>query len=414
MKILFVCHRLPFPPNRGGKIRPFHMIQHLGRNHDVVVASLAHTQAEMDEGAGLKEHCSEVIAEILPSFTRWRQAGLALGSATPSSVAYFSSAKLQKRINAAWQKGGFDAVMVHCAFMGHYVLGLPGAFRILDYGDLDSAKWFDYVGYHKFPMSLGYRIEAQKLRSHEKALAKQFDLCIFTTEGELQEFKSLNVNVPCAVIPNGVDYEHFQPRAELPKDSAVIVFLGRMDYFPNADGVQYFAREIFPLILRAHPHAKLRIVGSNPTRNVRNLANIAGISVTGHVPDVRPYLQDAAVAVAPLRIARGTQNKILQFLSMGIPVVATPEAARGVQAIPGKHLAVAGMPEHFAQRVVAFLGSPQLQRDFADAGRGHLQTVHSWPLSMQVLDDVLERGRERFSVHCMLGGDSKLQETQST
>lgn len=390
MKILFACHRLPFPPNRGGKIRPFHMIEHLSRKHEVVVASLAHTEEELHEGTGLKDHCAEVIAEVLPSSTRWLQACRALPTSKPSSVAYFSSARLQQRINQAWQKGGFDVAMVHCAFMGHYVAGLRGGFRILDYGDLDSAKWFDYVKYHNFPLSMGYQIEAQKLRREEKALAPKFDRCIFTTQGELEEFKTLNVTVPCTVIPNGVDFEHFQARAEPAKDSFAIVFLGRMDYFPNVDGVQYFVAQILPLIRKEVPQASLRIVGSNPTRSVRNLSKIPGISVTGYVSDVRPYLQDAAVAVAPLRIARGTQNKILQFLSMGIPVVASPEAARGVQAVPGTHLSVAGSPEEFARSVVAILRDPQLQRKFADAGRRHLQTVHDWPRSMQILDGLLE------------------------
>ena len=390
MNILFVCHRLPFPPNRGGKIRPFHMIQHLGRKHSVTVASLAHTQQELEQGAGLKGFCAAVLAEVLPTSVRWMQAAAALPSSTPSSLAYFRSARLQRRVQQAWQQARFDVVMIHCAFAAQYVLGLRGGFRILDFGDLDSAKWFDYSEHRALPLSLGYRTEARKLRRYEKELAEQFDRCTVTTPGELEEFKTLQVAVPCQVIPNGVDASYFHPGSRKHTDSSLIAFLGRMDYFPNVDGVAYFARAIFPIIRRSLPQAELRIIGSNPTRAVRALARVPGVTVTGEVPDVRPLLGDAAVGVAPLRIARGTQNKILQFMAMGIPVVATPQAARGIQAVPGRDLLVAGEPEAFAHHVIELIRNAKLREGLAEAGRRQVETAHAWPLSMKILDSILE------------------------
>jgi sugar transferase (PEP-CTERM/EpsH1 system associated) len=393
MKILFVCHRVPFPPNRGGKIRPFHMIQHLGRKHSVVVASLAHTEQELSEARPLGEHCERVIAEVLPNWTRWMQAAAALPSRTPSSVTYFSSQPLSKRIQEAFRKESFDAIIVHCAFAAQYVRNLRCGFRMLDYGDVDSGKWFDYARDRAFPLSVGYRIEAMKLRRYERQLAAEFDLCTATTMGELEEVRELNAGVPSAVIPNGVDLSYFHPRPENPKDSAVLAFLGRMDYFPNIDGTLYFARHIFPLIRRSVPQAEFRIIGSNPSREIQNLAKLPGISVTGHVADVRPCLMDAAIAVAPLRIARGTQNKILEFLAMGVPVVTTPEAAKGVSAKAGQHFLVADGPQAFAEQVVRFLQDPQLRESFSLAGRLPLADAHSWPNSMRILDELLETAR---------------------
>jgi sugar transferase (PEP-CTERM/EpsH1 system associated) len=395
MKILFVCHRLPFPPNRGGKIRPFHMIQHLGRKHSVVVASLAHTEKELCEARPLGDYCERVIAEVLPNRTRWMQAVAALFSLTPSSVAYFWSQRLSKRIQEAFQSESFDAIIVHCAFVAQYVRNLHCGFRMLDFGDVDSGKWFDYARSRAFPLSIGYRIEAEKLRRCERKLAMEFDLCTATTLGELEEVRKLNAEVPSAVIPNGVDLSYFHPRPENPRTSAVLVFLGRMDYFPNIDGTLYFANHIFPLIRRSVPQAEFRIVGSNPTREIQNLTRLPGISVTGHVPDVRPYLMDAAIAVAPLRIARGTQNKILEFLAMGIPVVTTPEAAKGVAAKPGQHFLVADGPGAFAEQVVRFLQDPQLRETFSLAGRHPLTEAHSWPNSMHILDELLENRHAR-------------------
>jgi polysaccharide biosynthesis protein PslH len=393
MKILFVCHRLPFPPNRGGKIRPFHMIHHLGRKHSVVVASLAHTEDELREGRPLSNHCERVIAEVLPNRTRWTQAAAALPTPTPSSVAYFWSRRLAQRIQEASAKESFDAAIVHCAFVAQYVRHLRCDFRMLDYGDVDSGKWFDYARSRAFPLSIGYRFEAEKLRRYERQLTTEFDLCTATTLGELEEVRKLNSQVPSALIPKGVDLSYFHPRPQNPRDSAVLVFLGRMDYFPNIDGTLYFAEHIFPIIRRSVPQAQFRIVGSNPTPAIQRLAKLPGISVTGHVPDVRPYLQDAALAVAPLRIARGTQNKILEFLAMGVPVVTTPEAAKGVAASSGQHFLVAGTPDAFAGQVVRLLEDPELRETFSSAGRRPLAEAHSWPNSMRILDGLLENHR---------------------
>jgi len=390
MKILFVCHRLPFPPNRGGKIRPFHMIQHLGKKHSVVVASLAHSPQELLEGQPLREYCDEVIAEVLPDRVRWSQALRALATPTPSSVAYFFSAPLAQRIQAAWRRSAFDAVFVHCAFAAQYVRDLSCNLRVLDFGDVDSTKWMDYANVRSFPLSFGYRLEAEKLRRYEQRLTSEFHLCTATTEGERDEISKLQVRVPTAVIPNGVDLSYFQPRNQTPKNSSVLVFLGRMDYFPNIEAASYFANEIFPIIRQTVPQAEFRIIGSNPTRTVRKLSRIQGISVTGHVADVRPYLMDAAVAVAPLRIARGTQNKILQFLAMGIPVVTTSQAAKGVGAVPGRHFLVADGTQAFAEQVITLLRDAKLRDAFSIAGREPLATAHSWPASMRQLDQLLE------------------------
>jgi polysaccharide biosynthesis protein PslH len=390
MKILFICHRFPFPPNRGGKIRPFQMIRHLSENHAVTVGSLAHSNAEMEEGSGLRDHCVDIIAEVLPSPLRWSRAALSLFSTYPSSAAYFWSTRLERRLQAAASKENFDLIMVHCAFMARYAFPLSGALRILDFGDIDSGKWSDYSHFRGFPLSAGYALEAQKLRRFEREAARQFDRCTLTTNGELEEFKTLGVPAPCTVIPNGVDAGYFQ---ELPADrhvSPVIVFLGRMDYFPNVEGISWFVEHVFPNIRRAVPEAMLRIVGSNPVPRVREFARLEGISVTGFVKDVRPYMADAALAIAPLRIARGTQNKILECMAMGLPVVASPQAAGGIHATPGKHLLVSAETGEFANQVVELLRDEKFRADLSSAGRAQVTQAHRWSQSMNILDQLLE------------------------
>jgi sugar transferase (PEP-CTERM/EpsH1 system associated) len=365
------------------------MIQHLGQNHSVVVASMAESEEEMRAGSSLADYCGQVIAELVPPSLRWSQALGALFLNKPSSVAYFWSPRLQRRILDVAQSVTFDLIMVHCAFVAHYVTNVPAKLKILDFGDLDSGKWFDYSRHRRFPLSIGYGLEAKKLRKFEKRFAQQFNYCTVTTSGELEEYERLNVGVPSTVIPNGVDFQNPSHRDN--DKSRVIAFVGRMDYFPNIDGMLYFVREIFPRIRRIVPSAELKIIGSNPNASIRELSSIPGITVTGHVPEVGSFLQDAAVSVAPLRIARGTQNKILESMALGVPVVATPIAAKGVQAVPNKHLLVAEDPEEFARQVINIFENHALRRDLTESARRRIEKVHSWQGSMKVLDDILAR-----------------------
>jgi polysaccharide biosynthesis protein PslH len=389
MKILFVCHRFPFPPNRGGKIRPFNMIRHLSAKHEVVVGSLAHSEQELQAGSGLIGYCSEIVAEVVPERLRWTRAAGALFSTTPSSVAYFRSPELLQKVEKVSRRIVFDWIIVHCAFAAQYAIRIPATFRLMDFGDLDSGKWSDYGKWKAYPAASGYRLEASKLRRYEKDIAQQFDHCTLTTSGELEEFKKLQPIRPHTVIPNGVDLTYFQAERSLTQNKKAIVFLGRMDYFPNIDGIVYFTKEILPSIRKRIPDVELWIVGSNPTQEVRRLAAIPGILVTGHVPDVRFYLAQAAVSIAPLRVARGTQNKILESMAMGIPVVATGEAAKGIQASAPKHFLVADTPELFASEVVRILTNSVLSKSLSEAGRKRIKTVHTWAASMSILEAVL-------------------------
>jgi glycosyltransferase involved in cell wall biosynthesis len=163
-----------------------------------------------------------------------------------------------------------------------------------------------------------------------------------------------------------------------------------MDYFPNIDGALYFANQIFPIIRRSIPEARLRIVGSNPARAVQELGKIPGITITGRVPDVRPYLEEAVVAVAPLRLARGTQNKILEAMAMGVPVVATPQSTKGINAVPSEDLLIGHDAETFASQVINVMQDETLQETLSAAGRQRVTSTHLWPVSMRILEGLLE------------------------
>jgi polysaccharide biosynthesis protein PslH len=386
LRVLFVCHRLPYPPSRGGKIRPFNIIRHFTEGgHEVTVASLARSAAEERDGADLRKHCAEVIAEVVTEPRATVQMVARLPTPTPSSMGYFYSPALRRRIDAALARTSFDLIMVHCSSVADYVAGVTGLPKILDFGDMDSQKWLLYAGHRAFPLSAGYWLEGRKLERAEKRLARRFDLCTCTTLAERETLDEFGTGVPTDWFPNGVDATFFQPSGAV-YDPDEICFVGRMDYFPNQQAVLGFCRDVFPLIRARRPTARLAIVGAAPSKVISALGATPGITVTGTVKDVRPHVQKAALTIAPLLIARGTQNKILESMAMGVPVVASALAARGVDAQPGEDLLTADTPQEFATAIQRVLEEPAERRRLAEAARARVLSHHSWPASMQRLD----------------------------
>lgn len=396
MKILFVSHRFPFPPNEGGKIRAFHMIRHLARRHEVCVASLAHSAEEVEKGVGIREYCESFIME---SIGRWRglaRAVLRLPRAEPSSMGYFYCRDFGRRIRAELDSARYDLIVVHCSSVAQYVDHVTDIPKVLDFADMDSQKWIAYGPYKRWPLSLGYYLEGFKLQLAETRLAKTFDASTCTTPAEVATLRGFGTGAVADWFPNGVDIEAFRPSDE-PYDPDNLCFVGRMDYFPNEECMVQFCAETLPLIRRARPAVTLSIVGASPSKNVRDLGSIPGVKVTGSVPEVQPYLHKAAVAIAPLNIARGVQNKILEAMASGVPVVCSRLAAAGVDAVPGEHLLAASTPREHADCILDLLEKPEERRRFAAAGRGRIVSHHTWEHAMERMDRIIADCLDRRS-----------------
>lgn len=389
MKILYVCHRFPFPPARGGKIRPFNMIQHLSRKHEVIVASLARSPEEAEAGRGLAQHCSDFMMARVSAPAAWARMIARLPTPRPSSMGYFYSPHLAHRINERLKRDRFDLIFVHCSSVAPYVSEVSGIPKILDFGDMDSQKWLEYRRFKPFPLSAGYWLEGRKMEAAEKALARRFDLCTCTTKAELDTLRGFRVPTRTDWFPNGVDIDFFAP-SEAPYDPDAISFVGRMDYFPNQQAMLFFSNEVFPRIREKRPAATFTIVGAEPPAEIRRLAARDGITVTGTVPDVRDHVRRSAASVAPLSIARGTQNKIIECMAMGVPVVTSPEAAGGVDAVPGEHLLVARSPADYADKLLTLMTDRAGRQRLAESGRARVKTHHSWANSMARLDQIIE------------------------
>ncbi len=310
MKILFVCHRFPYPPRDGAKLRAFHIIKHLARNHQVTLASPVRSIEEAQAAPGVAAYCERyVTARVHEAVQALRMIAL-LPTTTPSSMGYFHSARLAKKVDELLLRERFDLIFVLCSSVAHYVAKARGAPKIIDFVDMDSRKWLDYVRFKPFPLAAGYWLEGRKLERAERQIARGFDVCTTVTRAEWETLESYRTGAITDWFPNGVDAQYFHPENR-DYDPDTLCFVGRMNYYPNEEAMTEFCAKVLPRIQARRPSTKLVIVGAEPTAAVRKLAERPGVSVTGAVPDVRPHLWRSAAAVTPLNIARGTQNKIL-------------------------------------------------------------------------------------------------------
>jgi polysaccharide biosynthesis protein PslH len=364
------------------------VIKHLSQRHEVTVASLARSTAEAGAGSGLKNHCKSYLMEVVTLPEALLQAAKLIPTRVPFSMGYFRSAPLQRRIREELSRTSFDLLMVHCSSVAQYVEDTAGIPKLLDFGDMDSQKWLIYAEERAFPRSLVYRTEGVRLRRAEAQLARKFGYCTCTTVDEMKTLEAYGTGCKTGWFPNGVDLEYFHPSTE-PYEPDAMCFIGRMDYYPNQECMLDFCRHTLPLIRKGRPDAQLFIVGADPSEAILRLSKLPGVTVTGSVPDVRPYVQRCAVNVAPLKIARGTQNKILESLAMGVPVVTTERAASGVDAVPGEHFVAASSREEFAESVVRLLSDRTVRHRFSEAGRARMASHHNWRRSMEMLDRII-------------------------
>ncbi|ODV00716.1 MAG: glycosyl transferase family 1 [Rubrivivax sp. SCN 70-15] len=397
MNVLYLCHRFPYPPKRGGKIRPFNMIRHL---HEaglrVTVCSLARSVAEAEEGAGIAPHCTAFEMGHVREPLQYARMVARLPLVTPSSMGYFHSPELARKVRHLLATQRWDLIFVHCSSVAPYVEHVTGVPKILDFGDMDSQKWLEYANYKPFPLSLGYTLEGTKMLWAEKRLARRFDLCTATTRAEWQTLDGYATGAATDWFPNGVDANFFSP-TDGAYDADTISFIGRMDYYPNQECMARFCKDVWPLLKQRRPALKLLVVGADPSPEMRALGRIPGVTVTGSVRDVRPYIRGSALMVAPLAIARGTQNKILEAMAMGVPVVTSPAAAGGVDAEAERHFLVADSPDEIARAVLRIVENPSERARLAVAGRDRMLTNHAWPRSMQRLDAIIERCRQSYA-----------------
>ena len=390
MRILFLSHRFPYPPTFGSKVRAFNTIRHLARDHEVSVLSLVRSEAEAAEAEGIAPYCHAHRSFRVRDAVQAAKIAVSLPTTVPASEAFFHSAAMQREVDRLLAQRSFDFVFGHCSAVGRYVEHVHGIPKLIDFCDVDSRKWSDYVEHKPWPLSWGYAWEGWRMRRAERRMAGRFDAVTVATAGEMGALAEAGVTERVDWFANGVDLDYFRPGDEACDDS-LITFVGRMDYFPNEQCMVDFCATVWPLLRAERPGLRLQIVGAAPTPRVLALGRVEGVEVTGSVPDVRPFVRRSALSVTPLKIARGTQNKILESMALGVPVVSSGLAAAGVDAVPGEHLLVADSPEETCAAVLRLLQNRAERERLAAAGRARVQTHHSWPGAMARLDGIMAR-----------------------
>ena len=355
--LLFLCHRIPYPPNKGDKIRSYHLLRYLSAHYRVYLGAFVDDPADWAYVAKLEELCEEVcLIKLNPKLARIKSLW-ALCSGQALSLPYYSSRAMTRWVNNLSNTANIERVVIYSAVMAQFIAGTKYSRckKIADMVDVDSEKWREYSSQKRFPMSWVYRLEASRLFKFEQYVAQNFDQSLFVSIAEADKFKQLAPALANKVdsYSNGVDVDYFSPEHHFPcpfnANEYPLVFTGAMDYWPNVDAVKWFAKEVFPAVLNNNPRARFYIVGSKPAAQVCKLAELPGVVVTGRVDDVRPYLAHAVVSVAPMRIARGIQNKVLEAMAMARPVIVSAAGIEGIEVRHGREVLVARQTSDYGQ-----------------------------------------------------------------
>jgi sugar transferase (PEP-CTERM/EpsH1 system associated) len=393
VRILYLCHRIPYPPDKGDKIRAYHQLKVMASCHEVDLFTLADDPADLAHRNALAAHCRRLhVARVHPTLARVRSLPYFLSN-RPLTLPYFRSRELAAQVERAMAERSYDRIFVYCSAMAQYLSG-AGVPTLIDLVDVDSDKWGQYADHARFPSSAVYRREQRTLRSYERVVCESVAGVLVSTEREARLARTIAPAASVHVLSNGVDTEYFQP-AERRAPDPVIIFTGDMKYLPNEEAVIFFAQHVLPLIRRQVVGAKLLVVGRNPSRRVLALRQVGSVEVTGFVPDIRVWLAKARIATAPFTIAAGIQNKVLEAMASGLPVVATPRTVQGLAPEVAAIVRVGNSAEELASESVRLLLDAALSKEVGEEGRRIVADHYCWRTVAARLLDLLENASSR-------------------
>jgi sugar transferase (PEP-CTERM/EpsH1 system associated) len=398
VNILLLSHRVPFPPNKGEKIRTFHQLKHLRElGHHIHLFSPYEDKAELVHFNGLRESwCTSVEATPLKPKAMRLLTGLVKGQSM--SVANFYDKTLQQKFDQFLSGNTVDTIICSASSVAEYIFkstALPTLDKkpllIMDFMDVDSDKWGQYQQSSSFPMSMVYAREQRLLAKYEKKIVNQFDASYLIAQAEVTLF---NQNVMQSdkvhVMGNGLDTSVFYPpKIKQPNPAPVFLFTGVMDYKPNEDAVIWFVNTCWPTITSEHPNAKFIIAGMSPSADINQLGNDKSIEVTGFVDDILPYYHQADIFVAPFRLARGVQNKVLQAFACALPVISTPMGAEGILCQADQDILIASTPDEFIAQANQLIAQPERARSIGQSALQIIKQHYSWPSQLQPLVNLL-------------------------
>lgn len=377
LSVLFLCHRLPFPPDKGDKIRSYHLLMSLAKQGDVDLVTHVDDPRDLRHVEVLRESCRTVDVFPLHPVVGYVRALGALATRAPLSVAYMTRRPAARRVRELLAGRSYDLVVGYSSQVAAYLpedLDVPVVFDLVD---VDSAKWAAYGDARGVLRGFIPRLEERRLGAFEKRIAAECARVVVATQREASVLEQRVGRFGAVAIGNGVIAPAVVPDHGS-RDAGLVVFVGMMDYPPNVDAVQRIADGVWPRVRESVPDARFRIVGRAPTANVRELAARPGIEVTGEVPDLSAHLGAAEVALIPLRIARGIQNKVLEAMAWGLPVVASPSVSACLHDDAAEAVSRHAEDADLADEVVRLLGDAALRQSRGDAGRTFVARHHDW------------------------------------
>jgi sugar transferase (PEP-CTERM/EpsH1 system associated) len=390
-KVLYLVHRFPYPPDKGDRIRNYHLLSWLARRASVDLACLADEDFDEHSVEALEKLADRVAVVRQRAGARWAGALGSFALGRTISEGAFHSRELRDVVRRWARDSRYHVVVASASSLVPYlrIKELDDVPAVVDLVDVDSQKWLDYSRACRGPRAWLYRVEGQRLRRLEQGTTTWARGTLLVSEAETNLLRQACQAPNVHTIPNGVDMKYFRPRVEKEEAGETCVFVGALDYRPNIDGACWFCGQAWPEIRRRHPDARLLLVGRRPVPEVLRLADVPGVDVIGQVPDVRPYLERAAVVVVPLRLARGIQNKVLEALAMGKATVASPQSLAGLRARGSVPVLTASTSEEWAECVSRLLGDPAQRRRLGADGRGYVEEFHHWDRSLEPLGPIL-------------------------
>ncbi len=401
-RVLMLTHRLPYPPDRGDRIRSFHLIKLLAKHFDVAIACTSDEPVWLQHHQLLSTMANRVELQPITGYGSKIRGVVALLSGQAATPATFFRRGLADAIELWHEQKPFDAVLTFCSGMIHYarLLTNPGnrvgadgkpvkpVRHVLDLVDVDSQKWASYAKSSPIPMKWIYSTEARRLRHIESGRHDRYDAITVVSQTEADCYrKHVGDHPGLCVVGNGVDMNYFAPQVD--PNNHDLVFVGVLDYKPNYEGVEWFVQNVMPKLRQRVPDATFHIVGRNPTERVKRLSLKDGVEVVGSVPDVRVHLRECSVVIAPLQIARGVQNKVLEAMSSQRAVVCSPGAAQGVEGTDGEHLLVARDPEQWVSHLEMLFTNRAERTRIAASARQRVEERYTWDRQLESMVKLL-------------------------
>lgn len=400
--LLLLAHRIPYPPNKGDKITNFEFLKFFAKRYDVHLGTFIDDPRDAVHMDKVREYCRSAHFQQLRPLQSRILSARSLFSGDALTLSYYPRRELRRWCEQTAAANDIRRIFVSSTPMYQFVpRAAKGAVKVIHYHDLDSDKWRQYAETKVWPLSAIYRREWRRLLEYERKIALDAKAGLFVTPSEAELFRKLAPESAWKIHwpGHGLDHEYYRPSNEsenpYPSGARAVVFVGVLDYWPNEDAAIWYAREIHERVRSLCRDASFFIVGMNPTARVRELAALPGVVVTGSVPDVRPWFQHASVVVAPLRIARGIQNKVLQAMAMERPVVTTRMSADALSAQPGQEIEVAETAEEFADKVVALMTDTEVAHQMGLRARERIVRDYSWQRTMERIDAMMAPGPAR-------------------